>query len=525
MSKRRSITRRITRTTVRKALEVDQSTLRAHQRDALKIAEEIAEGSRDDKFICAHVTPGGGKSLMASLFAHELFANEDVDHWLYVGPRDSLRSQIRDAWTNEAVGLLGGLQITHGTQRALYAREQMGYATTFQHVVANEDEWLRIMSRDVWGIIIDEGHHLPDTASDNAEEARWTASMRKLVEKAKRVLTMTGSIARQDHLRIAFFKYDEKTRKPLPDILYTRRAALEAHAVLNVNVKLCDGDARYWHRFRHHAHALRTAPPAEQARALDALLEKVEYRNAVLSSAIEEWARYRDGHNARARMIVVTKDVKGARSVCKHIRATHKRWTPVLAVSTEKDAHRDLARFRDKREGDILVTCQMAYEGLDVPDCTHLVCLTNIRSRPWLEQAFSRVTRFDHACGHAWDAQCAYLFVPDDAGMVSFLAEWLDEQDGRFDPSVSDGGGSQPPPRPARSTFEPESGELTGFRFGDNLGVLSEPSQKRIILFDREFPPHEVVMLTTSTKLKIARKMWPDDNELDALVEADKAAE
>jgi len=50
----------------------------------------------------------------------------------------------------------------------------------------------------------------------------------------------------------------------------------------------------------------------------------------------------------------------------------------------------------------------MAYEGLSVPEITHICCLTHIRSVPWLEQCFARGNRL------AKGKEKAFCFAPRD---------------------------------------------------------------------------------------------------------------
>ena len=57
-----------------------------------------------------------------------------------------------------------------------------------------------------------------------------------------------------------------------------------------------------------------------------------------------------------------------------------------LATSDMPRAHEILAAFRLRPEPSILVTVAMAYEGLDAPEVAVVAALTQIRSRPWLEQ-------------------------------------------------------------------------------------------------------------------------------------------
>jgi hypothetical protein len=84
-----------------------------------------------------------------------------------------------------------------------------------------------------------------------------------------------------------------------------------------------------------------------------------------------------------------------------------------IAISDERDAHETLAAFRLRPEPSILVTCAMAYEGLDAPSVAVCAALTHIRSRAWLEQMIARATRVDPAAG-AYQDQSALVLHPDD---------------------------------------------------------------------------------------------------------------
>lgn len=492
---------------------------RRHQAKAEEIGAEIHQGVRDEKFIVAHVTPGGGKTLMCALFSNELL-KRDVERVLIVCPRKTLQKQMRDGFTVESLGLKGSISIGHRTTRSLLRDDLAGCVTTYQDVIEDKQgrkspHWQRFVSEVPTLLVLDEAHHLQAPGwqgAEQADEAGWTDAVAPLVSAAHRVLLMTGTMTRNNGSPIAFVEYDEE-RKPVVHIRYTRRDALDEHAILNVSAKLCDGDAEYWHRFATHRHTLSTAGKEEESRALRSLLEDESYRNKVLSEAISEFAQYRETRNPRARMIVICKDQDQSRAVASYVRDIGYR--AVLAISKEKDAHLRISRFRDRREGDVLVTCQMAYEGLDVPDCTHLVALTNIRSRPWLEQAMSRVTRFDPKCGLSWEEQCAYLYVPAYQSMIAFLSEWIDEQDASF----------VDPPTPAEwerakaqaSTFSPISGEMTNTTYADTFGLFSDADQKRIVVIDRAFP--YLRHLPVIQRLKVARMSWPDDGSIPGVGE------
>jgi hypothetical protein len=69
----------------------------------------------------------------------------------------------------------------------------------------------------------------------------------------------------------------------------------------------------------------------------------------------------------------------------------------------------------------------MAYEGLDVPQVTHICCLTQIRSTPWIEQMVARAVRIDKGAG-AYGSQRAHVFAPRDPKFMEIISRIREEQ-------------------------------------------------------------------------------------------------
>src|SRR5262249_34472194 len=136
-------------------------------------------------------------------------------------------------------------------------------------------------------------------------------------------------------------------------------------------------------------------------------------------------------------------------------------------------------------EGDVLVTVGMAYEGLDVPSATHLVCLSDTRSAPWLEQAFARVTRFNPRCGVELERQCAYIYVPDDLRMREFIDRIMEEQEEEIRERA---GRPEGAPGYGVPTFRPGRAELGPNTYADLFGRLSEEESERISLLVKNKP-------------------------------------
>lgn len=106
-----------------------------------------------------------------------------------------------------------------------------------------------------------------------------------------------------------------------------------------------------------------------------------------------------------------------------------------LAISDNESAADEIRAFKKTRNG-CLVTCAMAYEGLDHKPLSHVICLTHIRSTPWIEQALARVWRSSPG-----KPKC-FAFVPDDPRMNRVIDEIRREQpDEKLDAGGGGGGG------------------------------------------------------------------------------------
>jgi superfamily II DNA or RNA helicase len=440
-------------------------TLRKHQADGLARARQIVDGIETGKFTVAHVTPGGGKSLLASIFGHELVRGGIVKRVSILCPRDSLRSQMRGGFTDSGPfdGLDLSLTIEAEGNKAIEGQTSMlgsvGIVTTYQSVAARPKRLLRRFQREPHLLVLDEPHHLAGPEEDEASEeyAMWVRAVEPLVKAATHVLLMTGTLYRSDGRRIPFVEYDEKN-EPVAHIRYTRQDALDEGAILRTEFRLWNGRAQYHYRGESHDMDLNQAPEEEQSRAVrTALLDIDGYVRPFLLSSLADWLEYRKAAY-RSTAIVVCHTQASARQVAQIIRETLG-VEVALAISDEPRAGRVVQRFRDGIEGDVLVTVGMAYEGLDVPAATHLVCLSNRRARPWLEQAFARVTRVNQKCSVPAVHQHAFVYAPDDPKMRKFIDEVLEEQRGPVD-DVEPKSGPVAIAARGRSTFVPVSCDI-----------------------------------------------------------------
>jgi superfamily II DNA or RNA helicase len=130
---------------------------------------------------------------------------------------------------------------------------------------------------------------------------------------------------------------------------------------------------------------------------------------------------------------------------------------------------------------DVIVTVAMAYEGLSIPEISHIICLTRIRSVPWIEQMTARANRIS-PCGGEYDEQTGHIFAPADPLFKQTMAKIEAEQapilqertSRRVVGATEDGGGFRLEPAPGG--IIPLSSALTGKR-EMLLGKTPEPEK------------------------------------------------
>lgn len=413
--------------------------LRKHQQKAVKLAEEVVHGI-ERKITVAHATPGSGKTILASAFAHRMIRGGYVDHVVILCPRDSLRSQMQDGFTEGRLGLDLHVAVwdpQKATQKQ-FIRDVVGVVTTYQAASVHRDKLLKTIRGARTLLILDEGHHLAGVDDDEdaapEEVAAWLPAVAPLVSAARHVLVMTGTLYRSDKRRIPFVEYTADDQ-PHAHLKYTRQDALDEGAVLPIEFRMWDGEAEFRHRGAEKTVVLSEADGDDSKRALrTALMDMrddedggpVGYVARFLRNAIDEWLMYRSTVY-QSRAIVVCNTQTQAKWVNEYLASIGHRAD--LAISDERDSAYRIRRFRNGTGHDILVTVGMAYEGLDVPEATHLILLTVRRARPWLEQAVARVTRVNRKChAVAPHEQLAYVYVSDDKRARQFVDEMMAEQ-------------------------------------------------------------------------------------------------
>jgi superfamily II DNA or RNA helicase len=384
---------------------------RKHQLDMENIIQEIIDGApvRD---ILVRVTPGGGKSSLP-IIAGRLITAGLADAICWICPRMSLQDQAERNFLDPFFRAMfdHSLLIRSSTNEYNPCRDTRGFVTTYQAIGVDEKETVLSEIRSKrYILILDEYHHA------EAEDGSWTKALLPLYNAAKYRILMTGTMERGDGKKIAFTQYhgmmpilqdDEHTRI----IEYTRRDALADRAIIPLKFMFHDGMAT-WEKpsGKEVRSKISTDDPKRANYALYTAL-KTEYALELLHTTVKDWRDHVTFKNQNAKLLVVTAGIESA-----------KKYTAFLAgqglnarIATSDDTPDAVGQIKAFKRGkvDILVTCQMAYEGLDAPSISHIACLTNIRSAPWIEQMVARAVRIDPHAG-PYEGQEAYIFAPDD---------------------------------------------------------------------------------------------------------------
>lgn len=421
---------------------IESIKLRHHQEQFQKICKRIQAGEKIRKVVMV-VTPGGGKSLIPIIAAANLipssgggnFQGTIADKICWIVPQLNLQKQAEENFVSpyfrEQLGYKHRIRANNNDPNP--SKGTSGYAATYQAIVANPNLHAQEFQRHRYILVLDEFHHVKEGGS-------WHKALQPLVDEAVLVIMVTGTAERGDKKAIAFMPYKQTTDGITPDLFdsedtrvirYTRSQALREEAIVPLHFEWGDGEAEW-------------VDKKGERRSVDSLAEAGDYTNVALNTALktgyarqlltqcsDSWKSYKQ-INSRAKMLVIAPSIPTAKEYLKWLNDLGIK--AVIATSDDSGkAQTNINKFKkyyhygDGKAVDVLVTVAMAYEGLDVPAITHIACLTNIRSTPWLEQCWARAARVDR---EAIDLKkTGLIFMPDDEPARNCVDKIIAEQE------------------------------------------------------------------------------------------------
>lgn len=458
-------------------------------------------------FCFEEVCPGGGKTRITGVIA---------DHFqsLKIGvvvPRISLMEQtaqaIKEHFNIDLREISGNAESTDPS------RGGRGWITTYNTIANDPDQWMAEIHRHPYFLNFDEGHHMKVYLDGTMNP--FASACEPLIRLARVVNIMTGTTTTSDNAKLlgpamphregcpwlphgyiqngSRWMLDTQEHPSWCDVFvrYSRLDALLERAIVPLVFHNVDGVVE----FKKNG-----VPVAGQLSLLGdddrpgALLTALETGLAIdlLRACVSHWAKSSGG-----KLLVIAHDQKAAK---RYMRELHELGVDgvELAISDEPESHKRVKRFRHG-SCRVLVSVAMAYEGLDVPDITHVVFLTRFRAIGWVVQAFARAWRSlpKKIEGH--------VFVPDDVAMNAVIEAIQADQQKAIIDRVGDGPGPGPGVDP--DIIEPIQSEANGID-ASHLDVaavarITEADLRRVL--GEEYPPSLVdaavrAMICESTK-------------------------
>lgn len=387
--------------------------LRKHQKQFNQVIDGIIAGS-GIKTIWCHCTPGGGKSLLPVL-AGKLITAGLADKLIWIAPRLSLIDQAEREFINPHFrqALNHRLTIRSSTNEVNPCRGTQGFATTYNAVGLDEGILQDEFERHRYILIMDEFHHV-------AKDSLWEESIKPLWDFAAYRVPMTGTLERGEGTRIAFLPYREIWSHAIPtlpqstpdfSIRYTRADALREQAIIPLKFHLADGSAS-WETEEGRIVNISSIDHVDDYRASQAVYTalKTGFAEDLLQDGVANWQEHKK-NDPGAKCLVVCSDIKQAG---RHVERLKSQGMNRMDIATSADSTEALKAIKAMKMDkiDCLVTVAMAYEGLNIPAVSHIICLTRIRSTPWIEQMTARANRINPAL--PYEAQVGHVFAPAD---------------------------------------------------------------------------------------------------------------
>jgi len=403
---------------------------RRHQAQLVDICNEILAGAPVQQIIAA-VTPGGGKSKLPVILA-DMLIPRFADKILWVVPRNSLKYQGEAEFLDARFPTTKRMRAADGNENDP-CRGTDGYLTTYQAIGQSPECHLQFCRKHRTILFLDEGHHV-------ADDKAWADAIAPMREAAVLTVDASGTLARGDGQKIHGLEYDGlrvdlSGREHVRIIQYTRSQAIRGGAVLPIRFNHLDGRAE-WEDEQGERRTTDSLASTDYASAALFTALRTEYAYELLDECVTNWRRYRADVYPAGKLLVVSPSIEYATLYQAHL---HRRnIDSLIATSDDISAARvALDRFKGLAlpTSNVLVTCQLAYEGLSVPSISHIACLTHIRSIPWLEQCFARGNRT------APGKREAFVYGPADTRLLEAIRSIEAEQVQALSDSASAFGG------------------------------------------------------------------------------------
>lgn len=418
--------------------------LRIHQRQIVELLETIGleyqkTGILSKKQIVKHAFPGSGKSFDPVLAFKILKKFNIVDKLAWIVPRTSLVSQGEEEFKKKEMKKLfpHDFEIVQANGTANPSKGTNGFITTYNtiliaHKKGNDfNPFIKDFNKYRYLLVLDEVHHTtPKSCSrdnESKEAQNFFQACKPIYDLAAFRLLESGTLYRHiNNEKVGFVDYVPKENgsfEPFVDICYDYNDAKNDNAALELNYYNFDVKKISYTKNHYNEDGTKKEEIIKTSfeNGTDLLVAlQSEYGQKMFDYAVANWQHTRANYNPNAKIIIVAHDQNHCKKY--HEQLKHRGIESRLAITDNTEAHKHITEFRRDPKVVALVTCQMAYEGLDCKQASHIVVLTNIRSKSWITQVLTRIIRPDNTPNAIpIQKQRAIAFVPNDPSMIEIL--------------------------------------------------------------------------------------------------------
>lgn len=427
---------------------------------------KIAEIDSFPTRILVWCVPGGGKSRLPGILAQR-FSAYNIGWFV---PRLTLQSQAVADMQRDFGIVLRDSGNDHNPSRGT-----RGFVATHDSLSNDPVLWRDEINRRPYILIVDECHH----AKINRDGTRRPLASALSQLSPHIWLNMTGTLETNDGLQIYGMAYDDVSQgmqinpEKSADIFirYDRVTALRERAIVPIEFHRHDGPVKWSQGDDEKNERLSGVSREDESAAIFTAL-RTDVARHLFDNGLAHWKQHKSG-----KLIVVVHRQRTAEEYAKLLRQSG--LSVALAIDDNPDAVKETRRFCEK-DTQALVTCMMAYEGLDAKTASHIICLTHIRSVPWIEQMLGRVWR-----GGVPGKNKCFAFVPDDPRMNRVIEKIAKEQPEILSDREEDGHGPGGGEREAILALDGLVDEVNQ-QFLDPDFATSDEAEERIMALVRE---------------------------------------
>lgn len=347
---------------------------------------------------CLYAGTGSGKTKAAAWIVSELLNTEAVNQVVFVCPNRTIIDKTKEDFREYMDIDLGVFDAARKRDYGVNSIQQ-GYATTYQSVFERASDHARLCARKRGIVIFDEVHHLGD-------ESAWGKAAVAAFGSMRNVLCLTGTPYRPDNSTIPFVTYESSPGSDLwrfkPDFTYNLGRAVADGVCRDPHIHFTYGNVKCQLEEHEPARLVSFDETDVDDRWAAARRRGAAAHGSTLRTAILEKGLGESKRDGRRTMIFVGGDRRKGGLVPTEDamyrlpeelkRLGYSESDYEVVVGETPGAARKLNNF-GRTSKSILISVDMVSEGVDIPQLSAAIFLTNETALQTTVQRIGRVLR------------------------------------------------------------------------------------------------------------------------------------